>query len=131
MIIFKFEPLYQERPWGGNTIAKNFNREIFHKCNNIGESWEIVDRPEAQSIVSEGPSIGNSLRELILKNCYSIMGPNWDQNARFPILVKWLDCKERLSLQVHPPKNIANELGGNPKPKIGILQMLPVILAFL
>ena len=43
------------------------------------------------------------------------MGPNWDQNARFPILVKWLDCKERLSLQVHPPKNIANELGGEPK----------------
>ena len=43
------------------------------------------------------------------------MGPNWKQNARFPILVKWLDCKERLSLQVHPPKKIAKKLGGQPK----------------
>ncbi len=43
------------------------------------------------------------------------MGPGWDAERRFPILVKWLDCRERLSLQVHPPAEVAAELGGEPK----------------
>ena len=43
------------------------------------------------------------------------MGPNWEAKRPFPILVKWLDCKERLSLQVHPPAEVADELGGEPK----------------
>jgi mannose-6-phosphate isomerase len=43
------------------------------------------------------------------------MGPGWPAGRRFPILVKWLDCRERLSLQVHPPAAIASQLGGEPK----------------
>ena len=115
MVIFKFEPLYKIRPWGGNFIESQFNRKIIPKSSYIGESWEIVDRLEDQSIINDGDYKGYTLRQIILENCYDIMGPNWDQNARFPILVKWLDCKERLSLQVHPPKKIARQLGGQPK----------------
>ena len=115
MVIFKFEPLYKIRPWGGNFIKRQFNRKIKPESSHIGESWEIVDRPEDQSIVNEGKHKGFTLRQIILNNCHNIMGPNWKQNARFPILVKWLDCKERLSLQVHPPKRIAKKLGGQPK----------------
>jgi mannose-6-phosphate isomerase len=115
MVIFKFEPLYKIRPWGGNFIKRQFNRKIKPESSHIGESWEIVDRPEDQSIVNDGKHKGLTLRQIILNNCHDIMGPNWKQNARFPILVKWLDCKERLSLQVHPPKKIAKKLGGQPK----------------
>lgn len=115
MVIFKFEPLYKTRPWGGSFIERQFNRKIIPESSHVGESWEIVDRPEDQSIISEGDYKGHTLRKIILENCHDIMGPNWNQNARFPILVKWLDCKERLSLQVHPPKKIAKLLGGQPK----------------
>ena len=81
----------------------------------IGESWNIVDREEEQSRcqISEGEFI--SIRELIEQRTQELMGPRWKKNKRFPILVKWLDCQERLSLQVHPPAEIALELQGEPK----------------
>lgn len=81
----------------------------------IGESWEIVDRPEAQSIVARGPHAGRSLRELMVAHGAELMGNAWDPLRPFPILVKWLDCQERLSLQVHPPAAIAPGLRGEPK----------------
>ena len=81
----------------------------------IGESWEVVDRPEAQSIVAVGPWVGLSLRSLIERQGASVMGPSWPVDRPFPILVKWLDCRERLSLQVHPPASVAAELRGEPK----------------
>jgi mannose-6-phosphate isomerase len=81
----------------------------------IGESWEIVDRPEAQSVVKAGPWDGSTLREVISAHPTEIMGPAWKASRHFPLLVKWLDCSERLSLQVHPPKSVAASLGGEPK----------------
>jgi mannose-6-phosphate isomerase len=113
--IIKFDPLYQERPWGGTTIKEFFDRKIKLKSNKIGESWEIVDRPEAQSLAINGTYKRRTLRQIISNHCQIIMGPNWSKNARFPILVKWLDCTERLSLQVHPPEEVAHDLGGEPK----------------
>jgi mannose-6-phosphate isomerase len=81
----------------------------------IGESWEIVDRSEAQSIVEGGPMAGQSLRSVLAQHAADLMGPSWPEGKAFPILVKWLDCRERLSLQVHPPAAAAAELGGEPK----------------
>lgn len=81
----------------------------------VGESWEIVDRVEAQSVVGNGPWAGRSIRELIEADPIAVMGPGWVGDHRFPILVKWLDCRERLSLQVHPPADIASSLNGEPK----------------
>lgn len=112
--ILRFQPLYQERVWGGNALAAVFDR-ILPSTNPIGESWEIVDRAEAQSVVREGTHAGASLRELLQKHAAAIMGPKWPAERPFPILVKWLDCRERLSLQVHPPAAVAAGLGGEPK----------------
>ena len=107
-----FKPLYMERVWGGRNLETFLGRSL-PEGKVIGESWEIVDRQEAQS-VSEGDG-EPSIRELISKNPESIMGPGWSADRPFPILVKWLDCQERLSLQVHPPVSIAPELNGEPK----------------
>ncbi len=109
-----FKPIYQERVWGGRTLNRTLNREL-PEGKNIGESWEIVDRPEAMSVVVGGRHAGKSLRRLIAENPTGVMGEGYDSERPFPILVKWLDCADRLSLQVHPPASVAAQLDGEPK----------------
>lgn len=112
--LLRFHPLYQERVWGGRVLETTFSRKL-PPGQPIGESWEIVDRPEAQSILRGGALDGKTLRELIASSSAQVMGPKWAAEKRFPVLVKWLDCRERLSLQVHPPATVAKSLGGEPK----------------
>lgn len=109
-----FEPIYQERVWGGSSLASALGRKL-PDGKRIGESWEIVDRPEAQSVVARGPAKGKTLRRLIEEHSDEIAGPGFPKERAFPILVKWLDCRDRLSLQVHPPASVAGQLGGEPK----------------
>lgn len=109
-----FNPIYQERVWGGRKLESALGRNL-PGTQPIGESWELVDRPEANSVVAAGTYAGQSLRQLIEQQGDAVMGPDYDRKQPFPILVKWLDCAERLSLQVHPPATVAPELGGEPK----------------
>ena len=109
-----FLPVYQTRVWGGRAIETRLGRSLPGN-ELIGESWELVDRPEAQSVVAGGSLDGLTLREAIRTNAPAILGPKWDPALPFPILVKWLDCRERLSLQVHPPKPVAARLNGQSK----------------
>ncbi len=109
-----FRPLYQARVWGGDGLAGAFGREL-PPAQKIGESWEVVDRPREQSVVARGPYAGRSLRELMQTHAEALLGPGWNPDRPFPILVKWLDCQDRLSLQVHPPAELAPALGGEPK----------------
>src|SRR6478609_9016792 len=112
--LIQFAPIYQERVWGGRGLTTFLGRKL-PGTTPIGESWEIVDRPEAQSVVTAGAWAGKSLHELMTVHRAEVMGPAWPADRPFPILVKWLDCRERLSLQVHPPASIAAKLGGEPK----------------
>jgi mannose-6-phosphate isomerase len=112
--LLRFQPLYQERVWGGRALASALGRTLPPE-QPIGESWEIVDRPEAQSVVRGGALAGQTLRALIEEHAADVMGPGWAPERRFPMLVKWLDCRERLSLQVHPPASVAAALGGESK----------------
>jgi len=102
-----------ERIWGGRKLAELFGKEL-PANKRIGESWEIVDRPEAQSVVARGPLKGKTLHELWNESRLLIFGevPN---APRFPLLIKLLDAHEKLSLQVHPPEQVARKLGGEPK----------------
>jgi mannose-6-phosphate isomerase len=111
MPLIAFEPVYQTRVWGGRALAGRLGRPLPGN-EPIGESWELVDRPEAQSVARHN---GRTLRELLQSDADSIMGPGYDPNSPFPILVKWLDCSQRLSLQVHPSAEVAKQLGGEPK----------------
>ncbi|MFN2507669.1 MAG: type I phosphomannose isomerase catalytic subunit [Chthoniobacterales bacterium] len=108
-----FQPLFMERIWGGRRLETLYGKRLPPGAP-IGESWEIVDRPEAQSVVREGAWRGRTLHELWVDQRAQIFGPVQGA-ARFPLLIKLLDAQEKLSLQVHPPAEIAAELGGEPK----------------
>ena len=113
-MIFKFEPIYKERIWGGSKI-KNFLQREIPLGNHVGESWEIVDREKDNSVIANSNFKGKTLAEMLESQGKNVMGPKWKIGSRFPLLVKWLDCSERLSLQVHPPSGIAETLSGEPK----------------
>src|SRR5467141_2356134 len=108
-----FEPIFKERIWGGHNLAASFGKKL-PANKRIGESWEIVDRPEAQSIVREGALAGRSLHDLWVNFREELFGAVPDA-PRFPLLIKLLDAQEKLSLQVHPPPEIAESLGGEAK----------------
>lgn len=102
-----------ERIWGGHRLASLFGKRT-PPTATIGESWEIVDRPEAQSVVRNGTFRDRTLHELWSRDRQAVFGDLPD-TPRFPLLVKLLDAHDQLSLQVHPPQKIAAKLGGEPK----------------
>ena len=106
-----------ERVWGGRRLESLFGKEL-PPGKQIGESWEIVDRPEAQSVVREGAWRGKTLHELWIDHRPEIFGANLPDSPRFPILAKLLDARETLSLQVHPSAQIAASLGGETKSEL-------------
>jgi mannose-6-phosphate isomerase len=108
-----FQPIFMERVWGGRRLESLYGKRL-PPALRIGEAWEIVDRPEAQSVVHDGPLRGLTLHALWSKHREQIFGGVPDA-PRFPILAKLLDAQENLSLQVHPPAAIAQELRGEPK----------------
>lgn len=112
--LLRFQPLYQDRVWGGRALEAALGRTL-PPDRPIGESWELVDRPEAQSVVVGGRFHGRTLRSVLETEAAAIMGPHFPAHRPFPLLVKWLDCRERLSLQVHPPADLAPALRGEPK----------------
>jgi len=110
-----FEPLFMERVWGGRRLEMLFGKRLPAGAR-IGESWELVDREEAQSVVHTGPLRGKTLNELWTDSRDALFGSRHAAlGPRFPLLVKLLDAEERLSVQVHPPASVAPSLGGEPK----------------
>lgn len=115
-----FEPLFMERVWGGRRLELLYQKKLPNGVR-IGESWELVDREEAQSVVHDGPFRGQTLHELWLHHRAEIFGEGLPDLPRFPLLVKILDAQDRLSLQVHPPAAIAAGLNGEPKTEMWYL----------
>lgn len=109
-----FRPMPKERIWGGRKLEEQWGKELPAGVP-VGESWEISDRPEGQSVVVEGPFAGTSLRDLMERHGEELMGRPVAPGERFPWLVKILDCRQDLSLQVHPPAEKALALDGEPK----------------
>ncbi len=108
-----FTPLYMTRVWGGRTLEKQYSRPLPDE-QPYGESWEITDRPDEQSVVNEGPFSGKTLHELWSQHREELFGANLS-GERFPLLIKILDARDDLSIQVHPPTHLAASLNGEPK----------------
>ncbi len=113
----RFAPIYRERVWGGRSMESQFHRAL-PGGRPIGESWEIADRPDALSIVSEGPLSGRTLADLLRSDPAGLLGDAVPRAGRFPLLVKILDARDTLSLQVHPPAACAAALGGETKTEL-------------
>jgi len=104
-----------ERVWGGRRLESVLAKSL-PPGSPVGEMWEVVDRADAQSVVHAGPFQGLTLHHLWTDHRAEIFGPAYQSlGDRFPLLIKILDARDRLSLQVHPPAALAAALGGEPK----------------
>lgn len=110
-----FKPIYMERIWGGRQLGTFYGRDLPDPDAPFGEAWEIVDREDEQSVVDGGEFSGKTLHELWQNQREEIFGKGLPDSERFPLLIKILDAADDLSIQVHPPADIAASLGGEPK----------------
>lgn len=110
-----FDPHFMQRVWGGRRLESLYGKVLPDPPLPFGESWEISDRPEAVSVVNRGHFIHRDLHWLMTHHRTELLGENPGTTERFPLLVKILDAREKLSLQVHPPAAVAPRLQGEPK----------------
>jgi len=111
-------PIYQKRVWGGRSLESLFDRTLPEDDTPFGESWEVSDRDEAMCrVMTPDGELGETLRELWSNHRREVFGEAGVRigGTRFPLLVKILDCQKDLSIQVHPPTEVAAEFGGEPK----------------
>jgi mannose-6-phosphate isomerase len=111
----KFKALYKDYIWGGRKL-ESLGKTL--PDTNIAESWEISGHPDGTSIVSNGKYRGHSLSKLTAKYSKEILGTALYSNAKFPLLIKFIDANKDLSVQVHPDDDYAyihenGELGKN------------------
>jgi len=104
-----FEPIYQYRPWGGRRLAKLFKTPL-PGGEPIGEAWLLSDRDDFQSVVANGALKGFSIRQLFHDSKEQLLGKFVGEFDRFPLLLKFLDAHEMLSVQVHPSEANADLL---------------------
>ncbi len=114
MLPITFQPIYQQRVWGGRQLEHVYNRDLPSEAP-YGESWEISDRELEQSMVVSGIYGGITLNELWNRHRDEVFGMDMPVCDRFPLLIKILDARSDLSIQVHPTESVAEELGGDAK----------------
>jgi len=114
MLPISLTPIYQTRIWGGRHLETEYQRQLPDN-QPYGESWEISDRIDEQSQVVNGKFSGKTLHELWSMHREEIFGKKLPDSERFPLLIKILDARSDLSIQVHPPEAKALTLNGEPK----------------
>ncbi len=97
----RFEPIYQYRLWGGRRLSGLLSAQL-PGDGPIGEAWLLSDRTDHQSMVANGPLKGQTLGQVMEQFREQLMGKFSSRFRRFPLLLKFLDAHELLSVQVHP-----------------------------
>ena len=108
----KFHPILKQTLWGGERIIPY--KELASELSRVGESWELSGMPGSESVVAEGPWTGSTLPELIGRFGAELLGKaNYARfGQEFPLLVKFIDAREDLSIQVHPDDELARKRHG-------------------
>ena len=101
MYPLRFEPIYQYRLWGGRRLASLCAAPL-PGDGPIGEAWLLSDRDDHSSKVAAGPLKGSTIRQLMEQSPEQLLGKLAGRFQRFPVLLKFLDAHEKLSVQVHP-----------------------------
>jgi len=114
--MIRLDPTYQSYVWGGDRIPSYFRRTL--PPGKYAESWEVSDRKEGMCIVGNGPFKGKTFQELLEGQREKLVGKGmW---KKFPLLVKVIDSRENLSVQVHPDETSARALKAEPKTEMWI-----------
>ncbi len=105
----RFHPVYKDYIWGGRRLETTLQRDL--PSGGIwAESWEIAHHSDGESVVAAGPLAGKSLGDLMKSHGRDLLGKHHPQRV-FPLLLKYLDAHQHLSLQVHPDDRCAAEMG--------------------
>lgn len=109
LYLLKFEPILKEKVWGGDKLKRLFNKRSV--SSKTGESWEISDLEDNTSVVTNGPLAGKSIQELLEEFKEDLVGEKVFKTfgIKFPLLIKYIDAAENLSIQLHPNDVIAKE----------------------
>lgn len=122
---FKCKPIYKEKVWGGRWLEGTFQRNLPRKVS-IGESWELTCRADEMSVVDTGVFVGKTLSQLIDLHSVELLGTRVVSQGidPFPLLIKFLDANDRLSVQVHPDDHYFQSQGST---KLGKTEMWYVL----
>jgi mannose-6-phosphate isomerase len=114
MYPFKFKPIFKHRIWGGQKLKEVFGKNL-PESEKIGESWELADLPRDKTLIANGEFAGKTLISSIVTYPYDITGREYFTGP-FPLLIKFIDAQDILSVQVHPDEETCKILGeGEPK----------------
>lgn len=105
MALLKLRPSYKDYLWGGHRLVEKYNKEF--DGDILAESWELSCHPDGPSYVVNGSYAGKTLQEYIDLEGKKVLGNNCQKFEEFPILVKFIDAKDNLSIQVHPDNEYA------------------------
>ena len=110
MSIFKLDPAFKDYIWGGTRLRDEYGK----KCDydKVAESWELSCHKDGPSVVADGEYKGLTLNEYIEKAGKGVLGKNCERFENFPILIKLIDAKDNLSVQVHPDNEYAMRVEG-------------------
>lgn len=100
MYIMLLEPDYQERVWGGQKLKTYFHKEI--PFQHTGESWEVACHDNGHSVIKNGDLKGMRLKDAVDTYSEALLGYSKSKQDKFPLLLKFIDAKDQLSVQVHP-----------------------------
>ncbi len=111
-----FKPIFKPKIWGGQRLESQLGKTLGTN-EPVGESWEVADLEEDQSVVVAGPAKGRTLGQLVSEWGPKLVGRAPLFEGRFPLLIKFLDAHQHLSVQVHPDEAMARKLGGSVRVK--------------
>ena len=109
MPIIKLQPFCKTALWGGNELKHRFGKQFHHQ--KLAETWELSCHPNGESIIANGPFAGQTLRTFLMQSDKNLLGENCRDMHDFPLLIKWIDAAQPLSVQVHPNDSVAHENG--------------------
>ena len=105
MAILKLIPACKDYLWGGHRLVDEYN--VDYQGDILAEAWELSCHPDGPSIIANGKFAGKSLKEYIDLNGTDVLGTHCRRFREFPILIKFIDARDNLSIQVHPDNRYA------------------------
>lgn len=111
---FRLQPVFKSYLWGGDRLKRDFHKQW--EQYPLAESWELCCHKDGESLAADGPFKGQPLSQILRRQGGRLLGSRFpagkDPAADFPLLIKLIDAKERLSVQVHPDDRYAREREG-------------------